>query len=109
MRNGGDRPSRGEKLETLAGSWERALTTYILTGSGAPEEAGAVRIPAGLAEAAELLDLSYAKTRRLLAGKKSLVAERRGEDEGEWTAQDWIDFSGSAFKVHYEATLLLTY
>lgn len=81
----------GEKLEALA----TALGTtadYLLTGSGAPEDSSTVQIPSGLAEAAELLDLSYAKTTRLLAGKKSLVAARREADEEEWTAQDWIDF-----------------
>ncbi len=81
----------GEKLEAIAVSLGTSVD-YLLTGTGAPDEENVVRIPAGLAEAAEILDLSYTKTRRLLAGKKSLVAARRDTDEEEWTAQDWIDF-----------------
>jgi transcriptional regulator with XRE-family HTH domain len=81
----------GEKLGALAAALGTNVD-YILTGTGAPEETHGVQIPAGLAEAAEILDLSYAKTSRLLAGKKSLVAARRDKDEEVWTAQEWIDF-----------------
>lgn len=81
----------GEKLQALAAALATTVE-YILTGASAPEQETATRIPAGLAEAAEFLDLTYAKTRRLLAGKKSLVAARRDNDESEWAAQEWIDF-----------------
>lgn len=79
-----------EKLAALA----RCLGTgvdYILTGTGGPVEPAETRIPAGLADAAQTLDLSYAQTVRLLAGKNSLVAAR-GPKRDEWTAQNWIDF-----------------
>ena len=82
----------GEKFGALA----KLLGTtvdYILTGAGEVQHAGAeIRIPAGLAEAAQALDLSYATTMRLLHGKKSLVAARRESIEDEWTAQRWIEF-----------------
>lgn len=81
----------GEKLEALAAALGSSVE-YILTGTGAAEEQGAITIPAGLAEAAELLDLSYTKTRRLLAGKRSLVAARRDGDEHEWSAEQWMEF-----------------
>lgn len=79
-----------EKLEALATALGSSIE-YILAGTSAPEEAGSVTIPAGLAEAAELLDLSYTKTRRLLAGKRSLVAAR-GPDRDKWAADQWIAF-----------------
>lgn len=88
----------GEKLEALAAALGTTVE-YILTGTSASDEENAVTIPAGLAEAAEILDLSYAKTRRLLAGKKSLVAARRDKDEDEWSAQDWIEFHNKV--AHY--------
>lgn len=79
-----------EKMESLAAALGSGVE-YVLAGIGGPEEGGGVIIPAGLAEAAELLDLTYTKTRRLLAGKRSLVAAR-GPDQYEWTAEQWIAF-----------------
>lgn len=68
-------------------------TDYILTGRGEPHLEGAeIKIPTGLAEAAEMLDLTYATTIRLLRGKKSMVAERRDEPDDEWPADKWIAF-----------------
>jgi hypothetical protein len=51
-----------------------------------------IQIPPGLSEAAKVLDLTYAKTLRLLAGKESLVARRSSLTEREWTKEEWIDF-----------------
>lgn len=81
----------GEKLQALAGALGTTVE-YLLTGADAPEEQGAVTIPAGLAKAAEILELSYSETRRLLAGKLSLVAARRNREEDEWSAEQWIEF-----------------
>lgn len=84
----------GEKFGALAMPLGTTVD-YILTGTGLPQpETAETRIPAGLAEAAEMLDWSYITTARLLAGKRSLIAERRDEPEDEWTAQNWIDFHG---------------
>lgn len=80
-----------EKLAALAARVGTSVD-YVLTGTSGPHhEASETRIPAGLADAAQTLDLSYAQTARLLAGKLSLVAAR-GPEREEWTAQNWIDF-----------------
>ena len=79
-----------EKLAALARCLDTSVD-YLLTGTGGPNEPSETRIPAGLANAAQTLDLSYAQTVRLLAGKQSLVAAR-GPERDEWTVQNWIDF-----------------
>lgn len=67
-------------------------TDHLLSDRSASPAGAAVQIPPGLSEAAETLDLTYARTLRLLAGKESLVARRSGSPEGEWTKEQWIDF-----------------
>lgn len=68
-------------------------TDYLLSGrEEASAGAAVIQIPRALSEAAEVLDLTYARTARLLAGKKSLVARRAGTAEREWTKEDWMEF-----------------
>lgn len=82
----------GSKLGALATPLATTVD-YLLTGTGSPpQESTETLIPGGLAEAAEMLNWSYSTTARLLAGKRSLVAERRNDTEDEWTAQSWMDF-----------------
>ena len=81
----------GEKLGALAGCLGSSVD-YLLTGIAEPNQAlPETRIPAGLAQAAEILDLSYVQTTKLLAGKHSLVAGR-GSEQDEWTVDDWVHF-----------------
>jgi transcriptional regulator with XRE-family HTH domain len=81
----------GEKLARIA---EQLGVTadYLLSGRTGQSAGSAVNIPPGLSEAAEVLDLSFAQTLRLLAGKESLVARRSTGVEQEWTKDRWIDF-----------------
>jgi transcriptional regulator with XRE-family HTH domain len=67
---------------------------YLLSGRASEGPADmAVQIPPGLSEAAKTLDLTYAQTLRLLAGKQSLVAARRRDGEpDDWKKEEWIDF-----------------
>ena len=66
---------------------------YLLTGRADSPADTNVHIPPGLSEAAKTLDLTYAQTLRLLAGKESLVARRSKEASADsWTKEDWIDF-----------------
>jgi transcriptional regulator with XRE-family HTH domain len=68
-------------------------TDYLLSGrEETSRDAATIQIPRGLSEAAEVLDLTYARTLRLLAGKESLVARRSGSTDREWTKEDWIEF-----------------
>jgi transcriptional regulator with XRE-family HTH domain len=81
----------GEKLARLA--VELGVSAdYLLTGRGEQPGGSGVQIPQGLSEAAEVLDLTYAQTVRLLAGKDSLVAKRSTRVEDEWTKEQWLDF-----------------
>ena len=81
----------GEKLARLAE--ELGVTTdYLLSGRAEHTSDSAVHIPPGLSEAAKVLDLTYAQTLRLLAGKESLVARRSTKTEREWTKDDWVEF-----------------
>jgi transcriptional regulator with XRE-family HTH domain len=81
----------GEKLARLA--VELGVSAdYLLTGRGEQPAGSGVQIPQGLSEAAEVLDLTYAQTVRLLAGKDSLVAKRSTRVEDEWTKEQWLDF-----------------
>lgn len=81
----------GEKLARLA--VELGVSAdYLLTGRGEQPAGSGVQIPHGLSEAAEVLDLTYAQTLRLLAGKDSLVARRSTRTEDEWTKEQWLDF-----------------
>ena len=80
-----------EKLAALAGCLG-ATVDYLLTGISTPAHALTdTHIPAGLAQAAEFLELSYVQTAKLLAGKRSLVA-RRSSQVDDWSADDWINF-----------------
>lgn len=80
-----------EKLAALARCFGSTVD-YLLSGSADPDPAGGdMRIPIGLAKAAEVLDLSYVQTTRLLAAKHSLVAGR-GQDQDEWTESEWTLF-----------------
>ena len=81
----------GEKLARLAEQLGISAD-YLLSGRTDQSAGSAVHIPPGLSEAAEVLDLSYAQTLRLLAGKESLVARRSASAEQEWTKDTWIDF-----------------
>jgi transcriptional regulator with XRE-family HTH domain len=67
-------------------------TDYLLAGRGEPAADGSVQIPSALSEAAKVLDLTYARTLRLLAGKESLVARRGSSAERDWTKEDWMEF-----------------
>jgi transcriptional regulator with XRE-family HTH domain len=67
-------------------------TDYLLSGKTDLLTGAVIQIPPGLSEAAKVLDLTYAKTLRLLAGKESLVARRSSLTEREWTKEEWIDF-----------------
>lgn len=88
IERGGSAPS-GEKLVKIASELGVSID-YLLTGATAAQ--ASVQIPAGLAAAAEHLNLTYAQTVRLLAGKHSLVARRSPTLEDEWTKTDWINF-----------------
>ena len=80
----------GEKLARLAEQLG-VSADYLL--SGRDEQApGTLQVPPGLSEAAEYLNLTYAQTIRLLAGKESLVARRSNKIEQEWKKDKWIDF-----------------
>lgn len=81
----------GEKLARLAAELG-VSADYLLSGRGEPVEGAGVQIPQGLSQAAEVLDLTYAQTLRLLAGKESLVARRSTRGEGEWSKEEWLDF-----------------
>jgi transcriptional regulator with XRE-family HTH domain len=65
---------------------------YLLSGRGEPPSDGSVQIPSALSEAAKVLDLTYARTLRLLAGRESLVARRTTSPERDWTKEDWMEF-----------------
>jgi transcriptional regulator with XRE-family HTH domain len=89
VERGSSAPS-GEKLARIA-SELGVSTDYLLTG--VTSTTAPVQVPAGLAAAAEQLNLTYAQTMRLLAGKRSLVARRSsGEQEDDWAKADWIEF-----------------
>jgi len=89
VERGSSAPS-GEKLARIA-SELGVSTDYLLTG--VTSTTAPVQVPAGLAAAAEQLNLTYAQTIRLLAGKRSLVARRSsGEQEDDWAKADWIEF-----------------
>ena len=80
-----------EKLAAIAGCLGTTVD-YLLTGISTPSHAlSDTRIPAGLAQAAEILELTYVQTVKLLAGKQSLVA-RRGPKADGWSVDDWINF-----------------
>lgn len=81
----------GEKLARVAEHLS-VSADYLLSGRNEPSSASAVQIPPGLSEAAKALDLTYAQTLRLLAGKESLVARRSNAVESEWRKEDWINF-----------------
>jgi transcriptional regulator with XRE-family HTH domain len=81
----------GEKLARIA-EHLGVSTDYLLSGRREAASTEAVRIPPGLSEAAEVLDLTYANTLRLLAGKESLVARRSSSQTREWTKEEWVDF-----------------
>lgn len=89
VERGASSPS-AEKLARIAA--ELGVTTdYLLTG--ATSAAAPVQVPPGLAAAAEQLDLTYTQTVRLLAGKRSLVARRSSQQDGDdWSKTDWIEF-----------------
>src|SRR6266849_6019066 len=78
----------GEKLARIAAALE-VTTDYLLTGK--TQVATSVQVPPGLAAAAEQLDLTYAQTVRLLAGRQSLIARRSARDD-EWTKEAWLNF-----------------
>jgi transcriptional regulator with XRE-family HTH domain len=65
---------------------------YLLSGRPDPSEGATVQIPQPLSEAAKVLDLTFAQTLRLMAGKESLVARRSNSAERGWTKEEWIDF-----------------
>lgn len=81
----------GEKLARLAQELG-STADYLLSGRTDQPDSSAIHIPSGLSEAAKVLDLTYAQTLRLLAGKQSLVAHRSTKVEQEWTKDNWIDF-----------------
>lgn len=81
----------GEKLARLAENLG-VTTDFLLSGRADQSAGSAVSIPPGLSEAAKALDLTYAETLRLLAGKESLVARRSSSGEREWTQKDWVEF-----------------
>lgn len=81
----------GEKLARLAEALG-ASADYLLLGRIEQSSSPSIQIPPGLSEAAEALNLSYAQTIRLLAGKGSLVARRSTNVEEEWTKNKWVDF-----------------
>lgn len=79
----------GVKLARLA-EHLGATVDYLVTGR---TEGRAETIPPGLSEAAKTLDLTYAQTLRLLAGKESLVARRtRDAISDDWSKEDWLEF-----------------
>src|SRR5947207_8189242 len=63
----------GEKLARLALELGTSAD-HLLSGRTDPQDGSTIQIPQGLSEAAKVLDLTYAQTLRLLAGKQSLVA-----------------------------------
>jgi transcriptional regulator with XRE-family HTH domain len=65
---------------------------YLLSGRPDPAAGATVQIPQALSEAAKVLDLTFAQTLRLMAGKESLVARRSNSAQREWTKEEWIDF-----------------
>lgn len=79
----------GEKLARIAAALE-VSTDYLLTGKTAV--ATTVQVPPGLAAAAEQLNLTYAQTVRLLAGRQSLVARRSAREDEVWTKEAWLTF-----------------
>ena len=81
----------GEKLARLAEELG-VSTDYLLTGRSEHAVNAAIQIPPELSEAAKDLELKYAETLRLLAGKESLVAQRSSNAERQWTKVDWEDF-----------------
>lgn len=81
----------GVKLARIAAQLG-VSSDYLLSGRAAADSGVAIQIPPGLSEAAKVLDLTFARTLRLLAGKESLVARRSGTSEREWTKEQWIDF-----------------
>lgn len=81
----------GEKLAKIAQQLGKSVD-YLLTGREDSKAQTSVNIPAGLSDAAEELNLSYAETLRLLAGKESLVARRSGSAAVEWGKEQWVEF-----------------
>lgn len=81
----------GEKLAALAENLG-VTADYLLSGRDNTRTNTTVTIPSALSEAATTLNLSYAETLRLLAGKESLVARRSTNVEPEWTKEDWKEF-----------------
>jgi transcriptional regulator with XRE-family HTH domain len=67
-------------------------TDYLLSGRGDVGSEAMVQIPTPLSDAAKVLDLTYVKTLRLLAGKESLVARRSSAAQSDWTRDEWINF-----------------
>lgn len=81
----------GEKLAVIALYLEVSVDYFLSGAEGTNPTREETIIPAGLAQAAKFLNLSYVETSKLLAGKRSLVA-RRGPDEDEWSMDEWIQF-----------------
>lgn len=81
----------GEKLARLAENLG-VSTDFLLSGRSEPTADSPIQIPPGLSEAAKVLDLTYAQTLRLLAGKESLVARRSRSAESAWSKDEWIEF-----------------
>jgi transcriptional regulator with XRE-family HTH domain len=81
----------GEKLTGLAQSLG-VTVDYLLSGRAAGSSSSTITIPPGLSAAAESLNLSYAETIRLLAGRESLVARRSSNAAVEWAKEEWIGF-----------------
>lgn len=79
----------GEKLARIAEHLGVTVDYLLLGRIGKSED---VTIPPGLSEAAKALDLTYAQTLRLLAGKESLVARRAANTPTEWRKEDWLKF-----------------
>jgi transcriptional regulator with XRE-family HTH domain len=65
---------------------------YLLSGRNESTSEASIQIPPGLSEAAKTLDLTFAQTLRLMAGKESLVARRSNNVESDWEKKEWIDF-----------------
>lgn len=84
----------GEKLVQIADALGMRVSYLLEAPERAPAEdaPNTIQIPAALSEAAEQLGLSYIATRRLLEGRRSLVARRSQGPEHDWTLQDWCEF-----------------
>jgi transcriptional regulator with XRE-family HTH domain len=80
----------GQKLLGIAKAL--GIETEVLLTNAPLKADDSVRVPVGLSELAEELDLSYSVTKRLLESEGALMARRTSGVKRERTKEEWRNF-----------------